>query len=105
MRLAISFNNEIMLCKETINNSYNGVIAEYNFLVPKDTVEEVYEKWFKGNKYESFEEFLDIYDPDFEGDLIYHYCKAQGVVKYEDWNPVDWEMEDLEEQMQALKEE
>ena len=97
--MKISINVEIMLCKETINNDYNGPVAEYNFLVPGTTVRKLYEEWFAGDDYKDFENFLDTYNPEYEGSMIYQYCKIKGEILYEDWNPVDWDMSDLEDQM------
>ena len=38
--------------------------------------------------------------------VIYQYCKNHDLILYEDWNPVDWDMSDLQDQMagQAISE-
>ena len=96
----INVNTEMMMCKETLQNSYNGVIAEYNFLVPATAVCKLYQQCYEStNKYDSFDEFIETYDPDSEGIVIYQYCKNHDLILYEDWNPVDWDMSDLQDQM------
>lgn len=61
---------EYELNRKYIYDDETEVIGETNFVVPAGWLMELFNKVYT-NKYESLDEFLDVYEPETEGEFIY----------------------------------
>ena len=84
-------NVEYELTKEKVYDEGNEVIEEYTFIVPAAWLYNLYYnhiiKIFD-YKYHTLDEFLDIYDCEIEGTVIYCIAKSQGRIIEEGWAEV-----------------
>ena len=90
--MKITFTVEYELTKE-VNYNMDTIepIEEYVFVVPGEWLHDVYNNYVvpKFDYYDvPIEEFLDVYDPEKEGEAIYLLAKSQGVIKEEGWAEV-----------------
>lgn len=60
--------------------------GEKNFTVPGPWLIETVEKYFSNYQ---FDDFLDVYEPEVEGEFIYRLAKRDGVIVEEGYNFVD----------------
>lgn len=77
MSFTIEFEYE--LNREWINDEDGEPIGETNFVVPTKWLKELYNKEF-ADKYSDFEMFVDWYEPEIDGELIYQKAIADGVL-------------------------
>lgn len=49
----------------------NELIGEMNLVVPAKWLEELFDKKY-ANEYDSLDEFTDLYEPETDGEFIYH---------------------------------
>lgn len=77
MSFTIEFEHE--LNREWINDEDGEPIGETNFVVPTKWLKELYNKEFT-DKYSDFEMFIDWYEPETDGELIYQKAIADGVL-------------------------
>lgn len=61
---------EYELNREYIYDDEVEIIGETNFVVPAGWLMELFDKEY-ANEYESLDEFLDVYEPETEGEFIY----------------------------------
>ena len=54
-------------------------IGETNYVVPKKWLKELFDKIY-ADKYSSFDEFIDVYEPEIDGELIYQQAVNDGVL-------------------------
>lgn len=84
----------IMECEYELNRAWiydedeDDTVGETNFVVPANWLIELYNKYFAEKKnykgqpeYNSFEDFLDVYEPEVEGEFIYQKAIKDGVLK------------------------
>lgn len=72
-------NIEYELNREYIYDEEGEVIGETNFVVPAGWLIELYNKTY-ANKYNSLEEFLDVYEPETDGEFIYQQAVKDDVI-------------------------
>ena len=77
-------NDSITLNAQNAYDKEGELIATYDFEIAEAVVKQIYETHFS-NTYSSYEEFLDVYDPDEEGYMIYKIAKELGLVESEGW--------------------
>lgn len=89
----VEIRDEVILNKANITNEEGEVIKEYNFILDTDYFIELYNKYLVGTDYDlnSVEEFLDNYDPEIQGTIIYALAKAEGKIKHEDFHEPNWD--------------
>lgn len=88
--MTVNIHIEYKLCNEKIYNNDNEVIAQHNFIVDSEWLFHMWRRHFKNlfDWDDTFDEFLDCYDPDYEGQIIYMVAKQQNKVIDEDYEPV-----------------
>lgn len=70
---------EYILNRGWVYNKNHDVIGEQNFIVPGKWLRDLYERKYI-DKYESFENLLDTYDPDTDGEAIYRTAFSDRVL-------------------------
>lgn len=82
---------EYELVKEAEYDDNIERINEYTFVVDAHWLEELYETHLRQLfGYDCYiDEFLDVYDPDFEGTIIYMLAQNQNKIKEEGWCAVE----------------
>ena len=75
----IPVTNEIQLNRLWDCDEDGEPIGQHAFVVTEDYAKKVYNELF-ADRYESFEEFLDVYEPETEGQAIYDRAIADGVL-------------------------
>ena len=89
MKMTIYFEYELI--KEAEYDDDNERINEYIYVVDAGWLHDMYEAHFRqlfGYACD-LDEFLDIYDPDFEGTIIYMIAQNQNKIKEEGWCAVE----------------
>ena len=71
---------EYELNREWIYNDDEDVIGETNFVVPAEWLRELYENKYT-EIYSSFDDFLDSYEPEVDGEFIYQEAIKQKILK------------------------
>lgn len=61
---------EIELNRAWIYDNVGEVIGETNFVVDGKWLRDLFDKYY-WNEYSDFEEFLEVYEPEIEGEFIY----------------------------------
>jgi hypothetical protein len=74
---------ELELTKHNQNNSDGELIKEETFVIDLKYFNKVYKELNLGKNYLSKKEFLDWYDPEEEGLLIYNKAKEDNKIKHE----------------------
>lgn len=66
----------------------DDIVGETNFVVPTKWLSDLFEKHFAEQKtitghpmYHSFDDFIDVYEPEEEGEFIYTKAIEDGVLK------------------------
>lgn len=72
-------NFECELNRAWINDNDGEPIGETNFVVATEWLKELYDKEFT-DKYNTFDDFLDCYEPEVDGEFIYQKAIADGVL-------------------------
>lgn len=54
-------------------------VGETNFVIHTEYLNKVFKKLFS-DKYKNLNDFLDVYEPETEGELIYQRAKADGEI-------------------------
>ena len=87
----MTFDVEYELTKEVIYNDDIEPISEYTFVISGAWLNILWHESLRGlfTDYESLDDFLDIYDPEYEGSIIYEYSKKAGEIKEEGWKEVE----------------
>lgn len=82
---------EYILCNEKIYNNENEVVAEHLFIVDSEWLYHMWKRHFKAlfGCDGDLDEFLDCYDPDYEGQIIYTVAKHQGRIINEGYEKPD----------------
>ena len=70
---------EYELNRAWINDENDEAIGETNFVVPAKWLKELFDKEF-ANNYSSLNDFLDVYEPEVDGELIYQKAIVDGVL-------------------------
>lgn len=90
--MKIDFSVEYELVREYTLDSEGEREMEYTFVVDagwfKSAWDEVFSYVFKD--YDDIEEFLDVYDPELEGEMIYTYATLNGQIKEEGWQEANY---------------
>ena len=55
-------------------------IGETNFVVPTKWTKDLFERKYSDKYYNSFEEFLEAYEPEVDGEFIYQQAIKEGVL-------------------------
>lgn len=71
---------EYELNRAWINDKDGEPIGETNFVVPTKWLKELYNNEFV-NEYSNFNEFLEAYEPETDGEFVYQKAIADGVLK------------------------
>lgn len=89
--MTVNIHIEYILCNEKICNNENEVVAEHLFVVDSEWLSHMWKRHFKALfKWDSdLDEFLDCYDPDYEGQIIYIVAKQQGQIIDEGYEKPD----------------
>ncbi len=90
--MKITFNVEYELTKDVVYNmESNEPMEEYTYVVPAEWLSNLYYEhivsMFNYDGYD-LDEFLDVYDPEVEGTVIYHIATKQRVIIEEGWSEV-----------------
>lgn len=82
---------EYILCNEKIYNNENEVVAKHLFIVDSEWLYHMWKRHFKAlfGYDNDLDEFLDCYDPDYEGQIIYMVAKHQGKIINEGYEKPD----------------
>ena len=82
---------EYILCNEKIYNNENEVVAEHLFIVDSEWLYHMWKRHFKAlfRCDGDLDEFLDCYDPNYEGQIIYMVAKHQGKIVNEGYEKPD----------------
>ena len=75
--MKITFEHE--LNRAWILDEDDEPIGETNFVVPTKWLVELYNDKY-ANDYDSFDEFIDVYEPETEGEFIYQAAIKDGVL-------------------------
>lgn len=90
--MRVTFNVEYELTKDVIYNiESNEPMEEYTYVVPAEWLSKLYYKHIVPMfDYDDCDlnEFLDVYDPEVEGTVIYHIAAKQQVIIEEGWSEV-----------------
>ena len=70
---------EYELNRAWIYDEERNTIGETNFVVPADWLKELYDKEFS-DKYTDFELFLEVYEPQIDGEFIYQKALEDNVL-------------------------
>lgn len=70
---------EYELNRAWITNEDGEEIGETNFVVPGPWLFQVFKKYFAHHNY-TFEEFLQVYEPETDGEFIYQQAKKDGTL-------------------------
>ena len=70
---------EYELNREYIYDDEVEIIGETNFVVPAGWLMELFNKEY-ADRYDSLDDFLDVYEPEVEGEFIYQKAIADGVM-------------------------
>lgn len=62
-----------------INKETDEEIGETNFVVPAKWMKQLFDKVY-ANKYNSMNEFMNAYEPEVDGEFIYHEAIKDGVL-------------------------
>ena len=62
-----------------IDNETDEEIGETNYVVPANWMQELFNKVY-ADKYESLDEFMEIYEPETQGEFIYRKAIEDGVL-------------------------
>ena len=89
--MRVNFHVEYILCNEKLYNNGNEVLAEHCFIVDSEWLSYMWKRYFKSlfQYDDTLDEFLDCYDPDYEGQIIYLTAKNQNRIIDEDWELAD----------------
>ena len=80
----------VMECEYELNRAWiydeeEDTIGETNFVVPGDWLEKVFDKLNSDGKfvckYDDFEDFIESYEPETDGELIYQHAIKDGTLK------------------------
>ena len=75
---------EYELNRAWVNNDDGEPIGETNFVVPAKWLNEVFDKFNNEDKfvclYDDFNDFIETYEPETDGELIYQKAIADGVL-------------------------
>lgn len=76
---------EYELNREWVYDDKGEIIGETNFVVPAYWLQEIFNQLNNANKftcqYEDFEDFIDSYEPETDGELIYQEAIKDNVLK------------------------
>lgn len=75
----MTINFEYELNREWIYDEEEEIIGETNFVVSADWLRELYNKKF-ADEHNSFEDFIDWYEPEVDGEFIYQNAIKDGVL-------------------------
>ena len=75
----IPVTNELQLNRRWEYDNDGETIGQHAFVVTEDYAKKVYEELF-ADRYDSFKDFLDVYEPETEGQAIYDKAAADGVL-------------------------
>ena len=75
----MKINVEYELNRTWILDEEGESIGETNFVVPGKWLKKLFDKHF-ADKYDSLDEFLDVYEPETEGEFIYQTAIKDGVL-------------------------
>jgi hypothetical protein len=82
--MSITFEFEYELNREWIYDEGEDIIGETNFVVPTEWLVNTFNKLSNENKfvfmYKDFEDFVDSYEPETDGELIYQEAIKDGVL-------------------------
>lgn len=80
--MTVNIHIEYILCNEKIYNNDIEVIAEHCFIVDSEWLSHMWNRHFKAlfNWSGDFDEFLDAYDPDYEGQIMYLVAKQHNQI-------------------------
>ena len=88
--MTINIHIEYVLVNEVIYDNNNEVIAEHCFVIDSEWFSHMWTRHFKKLfGYDDLEEFFDVYEPEYEGQIIYMIAKKQNKVFDEDWELAD----------------
>ena len=82
--MSITIEFEYELNREWIYDDDGETIGETNFVVPTEWLTKAFDELNKNDEfichYEDFEDFVDTYEPETDGELIYQKAIADGVL-------------------------
>ena len=78
MKMNVEFEYE--LNREWICDDDGEAVGETNFVVPADWLAKLYDEKFS-EQYGSFDDFMDAYEPEVDGEFIYQAAIKDGVLK------------------------
>ena len=86
----ITFEVEYELTKEVLYNDDIEPVEEYTFVIPGAWLNILWHESLRGlfTDYDSLDEFLDAYDPEYEGQIIYLVSQKNHQIKEEGWKEV-----------------
>jgi hypothetical protein len=88
--VTVNIHIEYILCSKKIYDNDNEVLAEYCFIVDEEWLMHMWNRHFKKLfGYDDFQEFLDEYDPDYEGQIIYMVAKQHNRIIDEGYEAPD----------------
>lgn len=83
--MSVTIEFEYELNREWIYDEDGEIIGETNFVVPTKWLVEAFNKLNNEDKfvcsYDNFEDFIETYEPETDGELIYQSAVADGVLK------------------------
>lgn len=89
--MTVRLNIEYVLCKEKVYNNDTEVLLEYCYVVDSEWLSHMWHRHFKKlfEWDDTFDEFLNCYDPEYEGTIIYMVAKQHDKIIEEDWQIPD----------------
>ena len=89
--MQVEFKVEYELTKEVVYDDDIEIVAEYTFIVSAEWLSKLYKEhliYMFDLQEVTFDEFLDTYDPEVEGQSIYFLAKSQGQIIEEGWSEI-----------------
>lgn len=86
----MKINFEFELNRAWITDNDGEAIGETNFVVPGEWMNDLFDKLYS-NRYSSLDEFINVYEPEVEGEFIYQEAIKNGVL-VEDFGVVMYEV-------------
>lgn len=89
--MQVEFKVEYELTKEVVYDDDIEIVAEYTFIVSAEWLSKLYKEhliYMFDLQEVTFDDFLDTYDPEVEGQSIYFLAKSQGQIIEEGWSEI-----------------